>query len=171
MEEYKMTIQFLISLLLPYWGFISVTLGFIVYGIFQREQAKKIILSLMLRLEHEAENLALQTGDDKLEFMLEKGYQLLPSSVRLFVPQATFNGLAKSLYEKAKGYLIVHQGKVEPVAPLEIISIPTSDVVNVTPVVNIQDAVKQFTIEASQNAVNQVLVDITNAINNSVKPV
>lgn len=169
-----MDFQTFINLFQQYWGIISTILGFIVYALVQRENAKKIILSLMLRLEKEAENLALTTGDDKLEFMLEKGYQLLPANVKLFVPQATFNDLAKSLYDKAKGYLIVHQGKVsEAVKPVPVENgnmINTPVVIDITPL-NIQDAVKQFTIEASQNAVNQVLLDITKAINESVKPV
>src|SRR3972149_7109801 len=97
--------QTLITLLLNYWGLLSVGIGFIIYAIFQREQAKKIILSLMLRLEKESEALALKTGDDKLEFMLIKGYQLLPMQVRMFVSQTMFNTLAKTLYDKAKEYL------------------------------------------------------------------
>ena len=168
-----MDIQNLINIFQEYWGIISTILGFIGYALVQRENAKKIILSLMLRLEKEAEALALQTGDDKLEFMLEKGYQLLPSNVRLFVPQATFNELAKSLYVKAKSYLIVHQAK-EVVKPVEVPVKNVSEnvpVVNTVPAVDIQEAVKQFTIEASQQAVNKVLEDITKAINESVKPV
>lgn len=169
-----MSFELVISLLQEYWGIISTVLGFIVYALFQRENAKKIILSIMLRLEKEAEALALQTGDDKLEFMLEKGYLLLPLNVRLFVPQATFNELAKSLYLKAKSYLIVHQAKE---ITKEIVDIPVVPVDNVseTTVTNeitplsVQEIVTQFTIEASQQAVNKVLIDITNAINNSVK--
>jgi len=169
-----MDIQNIISLAQNYWGFISVALGFGGFAFFQREQAKKIILSLMLRLEKEAETLALNTGDEKLEFMMDKGYQLLPASVRLFVPQATFNGLVKSLYDKAKAYLIVQQAKNDNT--IDIVKSPTESInsgttVTITaPVVDIKDAVTQFTIEASQQAINKVLVDITSAINNSVKP-
>ena len=165
-----MDFQNLINMAQNYWGFISVVLGFGGYAIFQRENAKKIILSLMLRLEKEAETLALNTGDEKLEFMTEKGYQLLPSSVRLFIPQATFNNLVKSLYNKAKGYLIVQQAKIDNTVVVNTTDLTTPIVTDV-PSGNIQVAVKQFTVQASQEAVNKVLIDITNAINNSVKPV
>jgi|GEM_PF-2553599 len=121
-----MDFQFFIALLIPYWGLITVVLGFVVYGLFQRENAKKIILSLMLRLEKEAESLALETGDAKLQFMLDKGYQLLPAGVRMFISESTFDELATSLYNKAKSYLIVQ--KVSQIIPVSNANVDTSTI-------------------------------------------
>jgi len=131
--------QTMINYLQSYWGIIATILGFIVYAVFQRENAKKIILSIMLRLEKEAENLALETGDAKLEFISEKGYLLLPANVRLFITEASFKSLVKSLYDKAKQYLIVAKPKVvEVIAPVETVAIAetvTPDTVAVDSVV------------------------------------
>lgn len=95
----------LISLLQSYWGIIVVTLCFVIYAVFQREQAKKIILGLMLQLEKEAETLVLSTGDAKFQFLVDKGYQLLPQGARVFITPAMFTSLAQSLYDGAKKYL------------------------------------------------------------------
>jgi len=101
-----------ISILHQYWGIIAVILGFGVYAIFQRQTTKKIILSLMLQLEKEAETLALATGDAKFQFLVDKGYQLLPQGARVFITPAMFTSLAQNLYDKAKSYLSLPKTEV-----------------------------------------------------------
>ena len=164
-----MDFQMIINLLLPYWGIITSGIGFVVYALFQRENAKKIILSIMLRLEKEAESLALQTGDDKLEFMLDKGYQLLPGSVRIFLPQVTFNELAKSLYDKAKGYLIVQQSKNITSVELPVENVSAQEVkntVSIPPVMleNIFKSVSDKATLEAELAIKQVVENVNQAI-------
>jgi hypothetical protein len=103
----------LISILQGYWGIIVVVLGFGVYALFQRQNAKKIILGLMLQLEKEAETLALSTGDAKFQFLVDKGYQMLPQGARAFITPAMFQSLAQNLYDQAKKYIVDFIPKTE----------------------------------------------------------
>lgn len=89
-----------------YWGLLLVAVVFIIYLISQgRAKAGQIVLSLMLRLEKQAEEYALQTGEEKFGFVVEKGYQLLPRYVRLVISYKMFVELADRLYNEAKNYL------------------------------------------------------------------
>jgi hypothetical protein len=101
-----MTIQGITNLGQVYWGVIAVVLGFGIYAIFQHQNAKKIILGLMLQLEKEAETLALATGDAKFQFLVDKGYQMLPQGARMFITPAMFRSLAQNLYDQAKKYIV-----------------------------------------------------------------
>lgn len=60
----------------------------------------------MLRAEKDAEALLLKTGEEKLGFVVERWYQLLPALVRAFITFSDFNKLANKLYAVAKNYLL-----------------------------------------------------------------
>ncbi|AFM02396.1 hypothetical protein Desde_4135 [Desulfitobacterium dehalogenans ATCC 51507] len=95
-----------------FWGLLLVVAVFIIYLIsLGRTKAGKIVLSLMLRLEKQAEEYALQTGEEKFGFVVEKGYQLLPKYVRLIFSYKMFVELADRLYDDAKNYLMSLEGK------------------------------------------------------------
>ncbi|WP_019851535.1 hypothetical protein [Desulfitobacterium sp. PCE1] len=90
-----------------FWGLLLVVAVFIIYLISQgKAKAGKIVLSLMLRLEKQAEEYALQTGEEKFGFVVEKGYQILPKYVRLIFSYNMFVELADRLYDEAKNYLL-----------------------------------------------------------------
>jgi len=129
MEECKMDFATIINLLLPYWGIIAVALVFGGYVLFQRDNAKKIILSLIIRIEEEAESLALNSGADKFQFLVDRGYQLLPTAARLLITQKMFDSLAQSLYDTAKNYLIVAKPKevITETPILAPVSVPNID--------------------------------------------
>ena len=136
-----MDVQSIINLLLPYWGIIAVVFGFGGYALFQHDSAKKIILSLIIRIEKEAESLALNTGADKFQFLVERGYQLLPTPARLFITLPMFESLAQSLYNTAKLYLVVEKAPVTPITetpatiPQPIISDPAQPILSDVPVI------------------------------------
>ncbi|WP_088186028.1 hypothetical protein [Desulfosporosinus sp. FKA] len=94
-----------ISLLQQYWGIGAVVVGFGVYAFFNLQSAKKIILSVMLQLEKNAEALVLSTGEQKFDYLVTRGYQILPQSARVFITPAMFSSLAQTLYDRAKKYL------------------------------------------------------------------
>lgn len=100
-----MSVAFILGLIQPFWGIISALFGFGVYAFFNLQSAKKIILSLMLQLEKQAETLALTTGDQKFDYLVTRGYQILPQSARIFITPAMFQSLAQKLYDQAKKYL------------------------------------------------------------------
>lgn len=99
--------QIALNLLQSYWGIISTILGFVVYTYFNVQDAKKTILSIMLQLEKQAEALALSTGEQKFDYLVTKGYQIIPQSARVFITPNMFRSLAQALYDEAKKYLEV----------------------------------------------------------------
>ena len=121
-----MDIQTILNIALTYWGAIAVVLAFVVYAIFNWQNAKKIILGLMLQLEREAETLALATGDAKFQFVVDKGYQLLPQGARMFITPAMFESLAQSLYDGAKKYLTKYIPTAPTIAPVAVEAVPAS---------------------------------------------
>ncbi len=99
-----------------FWGLLLVVAAFIIYLVSQgRAKAGKILLSLMLRLEKQAEEYALQTGEEKFRFVVERGYQLLPEYIKMFITYRMFVELANELYEEAKSYLMSLDKKSIPV--------------------------------------------------------
>jgi len=96
-----------LSTLQQYWGIILFVICFVIFLVSQgREEAKKIILSLMLRVEKEAEALLLKNGDQKFMFVVSYGYNLLPKTARIFITYTMFESMANTLYASAKEYLI-----------------------------------------------------------------
>lgn len=112
-----MDYQQILNILLPYWGIAIGALGFGVYSIYNWQTAKKIILSIMLQLEKEAESLCLSTGDAKFQFLLDKGYQMLPYGARMIISPAIFQTIAQNLYDDAKKYLV----KYVPTTPVPVV--------------------------------------------------
>jgi len=99
-------VDVLVSNIQSYWGLILFVICFIIYLVMQgRSKATQIILSLMLQAEKEAEGLMLKTGDDKFMFVVDRGYQLLPANVRMFITYTMFEDMANTLYARAKNYL------------------------------------------------------------------
>lgn len=97
----------LFGYLQDYWGLLLFVVAFCIYLVnIGRAEAKKVILSLMLRVEKDAEALLLKTGEEKLGFVVERGYQLLPPMIRAFITFTMFQDLANKLYVEAKNYLL-----------------------------------------------------------------
>lgn len=95
-----------LSGLQAYWGLIIFVIGFVVFLVSQgKAKATKIILSLMLQAEKQAEALVLEVGDQKFSFVVSKGYELLPRAVRMVMTYSMFENMARTLYASAKNYL------------------------------------------------------------------
>ncbi|EHQ92077.1 hypothetical protein [Desulfosporosinus youngiae] len=95
-----------LSGLQAYWGLILLVSGFVVFLVSQgKAKATKIILSLMLQVEKQAEALVLEVGDQKFSFVVSKGYELLPRAVRMVMTYSMFENMARTLYASAKNYL------------------------------------------------------------------
>jgi len=152
-----MTIQTLTTLAQTYWGIIAVVLFFGFYSIFHWQNAKKIILGLMFQLEKESVTLAISTGDAKFQFVVDKGYQLLPQGARIFITPAMFESLARSMYDQAKKYITKYMPVTAPtIAPVAPVVVPASipiPVPVVTPVTVSEPVVDSATVD-SQPIIN-----------------
>ncbi|MCZ8512390.1 hypothetical protein O9H85_08080 [Paenibacillus filicis] len=96
-----------------YWGIVSVFLFGVVYVITHYQAsiafAKKKAITLMLAVEKKAEQLALDNGQDKFNWVCDKGYDLLPSVVRLVVSKPLFKTIVQSLFDEAIAFAKQHQ--------------------------------------------------------------
>jgi hypothetical protein len=101
-----------------YWGLISMFLGGVVYVATHYNvalgYAKKKAIVLMLSAEANAEQLSLANGQEKFNWVISHGYDLLPSNVRLFVSKPLFCTVVQSLFDQALAFAKAHES-VKPV--------------------------------------------------------
>ncbi len=71
-----------------------------------KKMTAQTLLSLMLRVEKDSDDLLLKDGNEKFNYVVEKGYMLLPKPVRLIVSPKTFERIAVILYIEAKRTLL-----------------------------------------------------------------
>jgi hypothetical protein len=102
-------VDILVGFLREYWGLLLIVVAFLIY-LFSlgRAEAKQILLSLMLRAEKEVEGYLFRTGNEKFEFVVTRGYELLPRYVKFIITYSMFEEMAQALYNKAKEYFFIH---------------------------------------------------------------
>ncbi|RPK20042.1 MULTISPECIES: hypothetical protein [Paenibacillus] len=98
-----------------YWGILAVIVGGGVYFFTHKQVAmsfaKKQIQQLMLAAEKGAESLVLENGDAKLQFVVDKVYDILPPAVKLFVSKQVLTMLVQSLFDEVKEIIEAHKVK------------------------------------------------------------
>ncbi|KIL36267.1 hypothetical protein SD70_31770 [Gordoniibacillus kamchatkensis] len=85
-------------------------------------QAKKMAMTLMLGAEKRAEQLILVTGQDKFNWVIDKGYDLMPAWLRMFIGKPAFRKIVQELFDNtvriAKQYVderaAMRPGKMSP---------------------------------------------------------
>jgi hypothetical protein len=96
----------LVDLVTQYWGVGVVVIGGGIYFATHKKIAmnfaKSTIKSLMLAAEKGAEQLILENGPAKLEWVVEKGYAMMPPIVKPFISKDLFRVLVQSLFDEAK---------------------------------------------------------------------
>jgi hypothetical protein len=101
------------SIFAHYWGaIVAFTIG-VVYVVTHRaiaiQQVKTLVPKLMLAAEKYCEELALTKGAEKLQWVVSNGYDMLPSSVRMFVSKPLFTFIAQQLFDEAIAFAKAHQ--------------------------------------------------------------
>jgi hypothetical protein len=108
------------DILSQYWGIIVFLVGATMYVLTHKKiaksYAKKKIASLMLSAEKGAEKLILENGQEKFDWVVDKGYDLMPSAVRVFIGKPLFKIIAQKLYDDAKVFIELHKKDI-PVVP------------------------------------------------------
>lgn len=106
------------NFLTEYWGLISLFVGGICYAITHYKLAlsfaKNKAIVLMLSAEANSEKLALTTGQTKFSWVLNHGYDLLPSVVRLVISKPTFSIIVQDLFDKALAFAKAHEVVIVP---------------------------------------------------------
>lgn len=96
------------SLLGQYWGIVTIVVaGLLYFGVDKTARktaikfAEKKAMTLMFGIEKKCEDFALQSGKDKFDWVVEKGYDLLPAPVRLIISPALFKTIVQGLHDDA----------------------------------------------------------------------
>lgn len=113
----------ILFILANYWGIGAVILVGFAYFITHKKvaiaYAKKRIGALMLAAEKGAEQLVLDNGQDKLDWVLDKGYDYMPAAVRLFISKPLFKEIIQELFNEAKSLVESHK-QVVPTQPVAV---------------------------------------------------
>jgi hypothetical protein len=74
--------------------------------------ARKRAAMLMLSAENGAEDLLLNSGSQKMDWVVQRAYQRMPAAVRLFVGIDEFRKIAQGINDEAKLLLEQHKTAV-----------------------------------------------------------
>lgn len=92
-----------LQLLADNWRLIAAFIGGVLYLLTHRglamSQARKTAMTLMLAAEKRAEQLILVTGQDKFDWVIDKGYDLMPAALRMFIGKPAFRSIVQDLFD------------------------------------------------------------------------
>lgn len=92
-----------------WWGLLIVAAVAIVWASRNWSRAKQVALSFIFLAEERAEELALNTGQDKFEWAVTYSYPYLPGAVRAFVSFPMYRTILQALFDQAKKWAQAHR--------------------------------------------------------------
>ncbi|MFC0213756.1 hypothetical protein ACFFK0_15090 [Paenibacillus chartarius] len=105
----------------PIAAFVLGVLYLILHRGIAMSQAKKTAMTLMLGAEKRAEQLILITGQDKFNWVVDKGYDMMPAALRMFISKPAFRTIVQDLFDNtvrmAKQYVEEVPGGMTAVNP------------------------------------------------------
>ncbi|GFZ31225.1 hypothetical protein CSC2_17510 [Clostridium zeae] len=97
--------EYIINLLWQ-WRFVIVLIIAIgVYATFEWSNFKSICYGLMLQAKRYAKDEVLKSGDEQVEWIVNKAYQFLPIRLTIFISKDLMRKIVQYLYSKLKDYL------------------------------------------------------------------
>ena len=88
------------------WRFlIIIGVAFLLYCVLEWQKAKAVLYRGMLQAKKLAKDAVLNSGQEQEEWVIEKAYQFLPLSWRIFISKDRVRIVVRWLYKKAKDYL------------------------------------------------------------------
>lgn len=78
---------------------------FILYALFEWQSFKTHCYALMLQAKRYAKDEFLKSGDEQVEWVIKRLYQLLPKSFTIFISENLMRKIIKYLYDKLKDYM------------------------------------------------------------------
>ena len=90
-----------------WWGLIAVGLFFVAWGFWNFEQAKDYVTRLIFMAEEKARKKALETGQERFEWVVDHGLMYMPAKLKLALAfLATVLGTTKQeLFRKFVQYV------------------------------------------------------------------
>lgn len=119
---------------------IELVFAIIVYILVHRtaafSHAKGKAGELIIAAEKGAEQLLLNSGSEKMDWVVQKAYQKMPASVRVVISFDVFRNIAQGLINKAKQTIATQPTPTaNPAAPVVLVADPVPVPVPATPAV------------------------------------
>ena len=89
----------ILEFLLSWWGLITVAALVGVYLVCDYESTKDKIVKLIFVAEERAREKALETGQEKFEWVVFHGYQYVPAWLRVFLSEDAFRKLVQDIFD------------------------------------------------------------------------
>lgn len=90
----------MLGFLQQWWGLIAMAIIAVLYAIFNWQGFKKKVVELIFIAEETAREKALQTGQEKFEWVAENGYQFVPLWAKLFVSETAFRKIVQAVFDQ-----------------------------------------------------------------------
>jgi len=88
-----------LKLVSDYWGLIIVATAMMGYLVYDYEATKKKIASLIFIAEERSRELALHTGQQKFNWVVQNGYKFLPAWLKFFITEEAFKILVQNIFD------------------------------------------------------------------------
>ena len=88
-----------------WWGMISVAILVIIYMIRNWQKAKHQIMALIFEAEGHARKYALETGAEKMQWVLEQGYKYLPKWLTFVLTEQMYKDLVQKIFNSVNVWL------------------------------------------------------------------
>lgn len=103
----------MLQLLEPYWGIIALVVMAALYVPTHYKASlsftRKVALQFIFAAEKRAEELLLSTGQQKLDWVVDKGYDLMPAAVRIVVSKPLFRIIVQQVFDMAVSFAKKHE--------------------------------------------------------------
>lgn len=93
------------SLIWEYRYVLLVLLAVLFYAIFEWQRFKAQSYALMLQAKRLAKDTVLKSGNEQVDWIVNKAYQFLPKTWTVFISKERMRKIVYYLYHKAKDYL------------------------------------------------------------------
>lgn len=92
----------IVDFVFSFWGLIGFVALFILEFIRERQVAIQRVKDLIFLAEEKAQKDVLKTGKQKLDWVVEQGYDYLPPLVKLFISVEAYKFLVQSVFDRIK---------------------------------------------------------------------
>lgn len=82
-----------------YWGLITATIIIIIYARMDWTGFKAKVKNLIFVAEERARQYSLETGEEKMQWVLVNGYKYVPVWAKLFITETAFRAIVQAVFD------------------------------------------------------------------------
>ncbi len=84
---------------LSWWGILAIVLAAGGYAVYDYEAFRAKVVNLIFIAEEKAREKCLETGRDKMDWVIQNGYPYLPAWLKLFISDSAFRVLIQAIFD------------------------------------------------------------------------